>query len=103
VYVIQNVGSGLYLDVKDHARQRGASVIVWKGDDSRDPLAAARRWRVIPTRARDLYVIQDVNSGLYLDVKGSSRERGAPVVVWKNLKIPDPFSDTGRWRLVRVD
>lgn len=89
---IKNLGSGKFL----HARRMDEVARIGQCS-SRQNDAASRRWRLIPTAARHQYQIQNVDTGMVLEVAGASCEENAEVSLGEN--------DGGahqRWRLLPV-
>ncbi len=77
VFEIQNVASGMAVDVSDASRENGGKVVQWPyGENSN------QKWNFIPTGS-GYYQIKNAYSGLDLNVTGSSKNAGAPIVQWQ--------------------
>lgn len=86
-YTIQNVRSGLYLNVWAGSRSDGANVVVWN-----NPQSEHSQWQ-IHQAAGGMYTIRNVNGGTYLHVEGNA-ELGANVKMSSDVAIVQ-----SKWRL----
>jgi Ricin-type beta-trefoil lectin domain-like len=94
-YNIENVHSGMSLEVVNSSKEPGAE-IVQRPYGSGPP---HRQWKLVPvTGKEDVYKIENRNSGLVLDDVGGQKEALAPV------KQYGSWNDDGRqqWKLIRV-
>ena len=79
-YVFTDVNSGLIIGVPGASLNQGAVLIQWALDTSPD-----QNWYFIQNGV--FWNIQDVNSGLYMDISGGSKNR-------RSRRLPV----AGRWR-----
>ena len=86
IYWIQNVASGLVLDVSQGSRNNGARI--WMYHLNHTP---AQQWR-LERQSNGSYAISAVHSGLMLEVRNSSFNSGAQVAQWSDANI-----HTQRW------
>jgi alpha-tubulin suppressor-like RCC1 family protein len=94
-YNIENVHSGMSLEVVNYGKNPGEEIVQRPYDDG--PLH--RQWKLVPVPGKtDVYKIENRNSGLVLDDVGGQKEAPAPV------KQYGSWNDDGRqqWKLIRV-
>jgi len=94
LYNIENVHSGMSLEVVGYSRENGTEVVQRRYDSS-----PHRQWTLVPvTGKEDVYKIKNRNSGLVLDDVGGQKDPPAPVRQYGS------WTDDGRqqWKLIRV-
>jgi hypothetical protein len=83
-YTIQNVGSGLVLDVMNGGDTPGTNVAQWtpNGGDN-------QKWRMVPTGDADgSYYFVSKSCGLYLDMNAQQTVNGTNLQVWTRTDGP---------------
>ncbi|GAA4639817.1 hypothetical protein GCM10023196_102940 [Actinoallomurus vinaceus] len=86
-YRLQNVGSGLVMDVAGQSRDDGGKVVQWT-----DNGGSNQQWRLKQAGSR--YVLVNVNSGKVLDVPGASTEPATDLDQWT-----DNGASNQQWQL----
>jgi hypothetical protein len=81
-YALRNANSGMVLDITSGSTASGANVIQWPyhGNNSQS-------WSILPDGTHNgtpIYQIQDLNSGMMLDVYHAQKINGIQVVQWSN-------------------
>ena len=89
---IRNLGSGKFL----HARRVSEGAKVGQCS-SKHSDAVSQRWRLIPAGVKHQYQIQNVVTGMVLEVAGASHEQYAEVCLWEGNGGAHQ-----RWRLIPV-
>ncbi|MBV9710276.1 MAG: RICIN domain-containing protein, partial [Ktedonobacteraceae bacterium] len=82
IYQIENVNSGMVLDVFHAQRSNGIQVVQWSNHNG-----TSQQWFIIADGTHNgtpIYLIQNVNSGMDLDVFHARTTAGTPVVQWSN-------------------
>jgi hypothetical protein len=91
-YQIENVGSGMVLEVLEESCEGGAKILLRKGKNG-----AHKCWRLIRV-ADDEYAAINVNSGKAIDVSCARYDDEAPIAQFEYWHGPQQ-----RWRLVTPD
>lgn len=95
-YYIQNLKSGLYLDVESGSSDAGANVQLWSANTN-----PQQKWHIERITGTDYYVVRtfvDLNKGL--DVFSNYHSPGSNVDIWPiyNPQYPnDPIPDCCKW------
>jgi hypothetical protein len=82
IYQIQNLNSGMMLDVYHAQKTNGIQVVQWSNHNG-----ISQQWFILADGTRNgvpIYLIKNVNSGLVLDVFHARTTAGTPVVQWGN-------------------
>jgi len=86
-YDVENVNSGMYLNVEGGSEREGANVWIWANPGSEDS-----QWRFRQTEDGSAFTVQNEASGHYLSVEGGSTNTGANVVA-----VSDSTSLASHW------
>ena len=98
--------NGFCLDVSRHSQEQGANIIVYRchgKDNQKFELRSSGRGR-----NADWFSAESVDSGLCLDIKGTSRARGTQLIQWECKNSDNqrfdfrPSSDRGNIGEIRV-
>ena len=82
IYQIENINSTLVLDVYHAGKTNGVQVVQWANHNG-----TSQQWFITADGAHNgipIYLIQNVNSGLVLDVFHARTTTGTPIVQWAN-------------------
>lgn len=81
VYMIKNVNSGQYLEVRDGTAEDGANVQQWGAYSP----TASNTWRLVPDGNGFYYLVSQLAGGetYYLDVAGGNAANGTNVQIWE--------------------
>jgi flagellin-like protein len=82
IYLIENINSGQVLDVYHAQKTVGAQVVQWTNHNG-----TSQQWFIIADGTRSgtpIYLIENINSGMVLDVYHAQKTTGTQIVQWTN-------------------